>query len=301
MADTSALRAPALIEVTEFDPDMIEATVRLRPVSEAAVESLIASITELGIIKDEIIVRRVRKRGKGGGFRWVLIAGAHRLEACRRMGRKVPAKVYDCTDDWARMMEVDDNLSGAELTALDTAVFLAERKRIYERIYPETKRGIAGAVARWDAADTMSVASFAAATADKLGLSERHVFRLIALGEALEPGDIDRLRTAERPVKMVDLQTISKIGEAEERRSVVAALAEGRETSATRARKAWAAEKRGHPLPPKDPVDEAFLKLQEAFRRAPKRARRRFVEREAEALRQMLEDLDQVADGGAAE
>ncbi|HPT48548.1 MAG TPA: hypothetical protein PLM07_21900, partial [Candidatus Rifleibacterium sp.] len=45
----------------------------------------------------------------------------------------------DVTDDWARLMEVDDNLAGAEMNALDTAVFLAERKKVYEKLHPETK------------------------------------------------------------------------------------------------------------------------------------------------------------------
>lgn len=111
---------------------------RLRPVSEAGVEALKASIAETGVMKDAIHVRRK----KGGVL--VLIAGAHRLEAARQLGwTEIEAKVWvDVTDDWSRLMEIDDNLAGAEMGPLDTAVFLAERKAVYERLHPETKRGL---------------------------------------------------------------------------------------------------------------------------------------------------------------
>jgi ParB family chromosome partitioning protein len=67
----------AVAEVTEKN--------RLRPVADAAVESLMASIRELGVLKDALHVRR-RKDGT-----LVLIAGAHRLEAARRLRMQPPA------------------------------------------------------------------------------------------------------------------------------------------------------------------------------------------------------------------
>ncbi|WP_159966781.1 ParB N-terminal domain-containing protein, partial [Profundibacterium mesophilum] len=107
---------------------------RLRPVSEAGVLSLVASIGELGVMKDPIHVRRVPHRG--GALE--LMAGGHRLEAARRLGwTDIPATVWTCSDDWAHLVEIDDNLGGSELGALDTAVFLAARKRIYEKLHPE--------------------------------------------------------------------------------------------------------------------------------------------------------------------
>jgi len=192
---------------------------RLRPISEAGVESVMASIEELGL-KDEIIVRKVRHQDG----RLVLVAGAHRLEAFRRLGRDVPAKIYDCADDWARMMEVDDNLAGAELGGLDTAVFLAERKRVFEKLHPETKAGVAGGLARQGlASDTMS---FAKATAEKFGVSRRHVERLVSAGMNLKPEEVAQLRAAPKAVALKDLVEIGKIGEAEERAFVVRALSE---------------------------------------------------------------------------
>lgn len=135
---------PTLLKVSRVAVSDVDDSRRLRPVSEAGVESLIASVNELGVMKDPIHVRQI----KGGGL--VLVAGGHRLEAARRMGwEEVEAKVWtNVTDDWSRLMEIDDNLAGAEMNALDTAIFLAERKRVYEKLHPETKGGVAGALAQ---------------------------------------------------------------------------------------------------------------------------------------------------------
>ncbi|SEO34740.1 chromosome partitioning protein, ParB family [Gemmobacter aquatilis] len=257
---------------------------RLRPVSEAGVESLMASIAEIGVMKDAIHVRKK----KDGSLH--LIAGGHRLEAARRLGwDEVEAKVWsDVTDDWARLMEIDDNLAGAEMNALDTAVFLATRKAVYERLHPETKRGVAGALARWDATDTMSVA-FVKSTAEKFGLSERHIRRLAMAGESLGPDHVDALRAAPRPVTLKDLTEIAKIGAVVERYDVVRLLAEGEVKSAAEARRAL---KSGGEAPIKDPVDEAFKALKSAWARAPKAAKRRFLDDHADDLRTLLADLD---------
>ena len=258
---------------------------RLRPVSEAGVAALIASIGELGVIKDAVHVRRK----KDGTFH--LMAGAHRLEAARRLGmERIAVKVWVCSDDWARLIEIDDNLAGAELTPLDTALFLARRKQVYERIHPETLRGVAGARARWS--DASELGSFASTTAEKLGITERQVRKIVAAGERLQPPDVQALRRAPRPVTLRDLTVIAKTDSAPERYHVVEALAEGRAKSAAEAlrsyRKPGAAE-------PKDRVEEDFKALRTAWLRASKAARRRFVETEIEDVEDVLADIREEA------
>lgn len=273
------MSAPRLMQINTVPVAEIDARHRLRPVSEAGVESLIASIRETGVMKDAIHVRQK----KGGAL--VLIAGAHRLEAARRLGwAEIEAKVWaDVTDDWARLMEIDDNLAGAEMGPLDTAVFLATRKAIYERLHPETRRGIAGAAARWDATDTMSVA-FVTATAEKFGLAERSVYRLVAAGSALTPKDVAVLRTAPRQVTLKDLTDIAKCSTVE-RYSVVELLAGGEVKSAGEARRRLAG-----PATPavEDPVEAAMKALKTAWSRAPKEARRRFARDHADELAALI-------------
>jgi ParB family transcriptional regulator, chromosome partitioning protein len=284
------MKTPTLTTIERVTLAEIVVRDRLRPVSEAAVESLVASITELGVMKDAIHIRK-RKDGK-----LVLIAGGHRLEAAKRLGwTDIPAKVWtDVTDDWARLMEVDDNIAGAELNPLDTAVFLAERKAIFERLHPETKQGISGALARWDATDTMSIASFTRATAEKFAMSERHVRRLALVGRNLG-ADAIRLRGAKQQVTLKDLTEISKIGEVSERHAVIEALVEGSAKSAGEARRAFKAREAGVEPVFKDPVEEAYRALIVLWARAPKAAKRRFAAELAVELDGLLSDAEDKA------
>ena len=268
------MKSPTLQMAGPVPVAEIDARNRLRPVSEAGVEALKASILETGVMKDAIHVRKK----KGGAL--VLIAGAHRLEAARQLGwTEIEAKVWtDVTDDWSRLMEIDDNLAGAEMGPLDTAVFLAERKRVYERLHPETRAATGAELVarRWNTADTMSVASFAKVTAEKFGISERHVRRLVEAGQKIGV-DSARLRSAPRPITLKDLIEISKVGQPAERYAIIDALRDGKAKSAAEARRAWAAAERGDEPTVKDPVEEAFIALSKAWARAPMAAKKRFL------------------------
>jgi ParB family chromosome partitioning protein len=257
---------------------------RLRPVTEAGVASLIASIEEIGVMKDAIHLRK-KKDGK-----YYLIAGGHRLEAAKRLEwAEIEAKVWtNVTDDWARIMEIDDNLAGSEMNALDTAVFLATRKVIYERLHPETKQGGDRRSASFQM-DTGSVRSFAAATAEKFGMTDRHVRRMIAAGAALSEEDVARLRAAPKQVALADLQVIGKLPPAR-RTDIVAALSEGRAKSAAKALSSIKREERGDIT--LNASDTALVKLVDQWARAPKSAKVAFVTKSRVELLELLSDLE---------
>lgn len=266
------MKSPTLQMSGPVPVAQIDARTRLRPVSEAGVEALKASITETGVMKDAIHVRRK----KGGVL--VLIAGAHRLEAARQLGwSEIEAKVWtDVTDDWSRLMEIDDNLAGAEMGPLDTAVFLAERKRVYERLHPEAAHGgDRKSVEFKNQMDIMSVRSFAATTAEKFGLSDRHVRRLVEIGTALSRDELRWLRAAKAPIRLADLQALAKLGESRDRAQVCIRLSNGAKSAAD----AWRAHRAeaGGETPLKDPVEAAFIALSKVWARAPMEAKRRFV------------------------
>lgn len=277
------MMAPTLMQQKIARVADIRVGTRLRPVSPAGVESLIASITETGVMKDAVHVRK-----KHDGTLW-LIAGAHRLAAAQRMGwTEVEVKVWtDVTDDWAALMEIDDNLAGAEMNALDTAVFLAERKAVYERLHPEAKADAFRGNQHTGklAADIMS---FATSTAEKFGLTDRHVRRMIAVGGALGADQVAQLRSAPRPVKLTDLIDLAKMDSAD-RTAVVARLAAGAAKSAAEARRLLGRE-RGVQAALPSREDAQYIALLGAWTRASVTARRRFVSEVYPGLAQLLRD-----------
>ncbi|SPH21014.1 Nucleoid occlusion protein [Ascidiaceihabitans donghaensis] len=281
--------APAkLLATTEIDIDAIKVTDRLRPFSEASIESLMHSIEEIGL-QAEIHVRKIRHREN----RLFLIAGGHRIEAFRRLGRhKIACKVWDCTDDWATMAEIDDNLTHTNLVPLDEAVFLCERERVFYKIHPEKKQGIAGANARWNATDNLAVASFVTSTAAQMGQSERNVRRIVSAAKRLTNDHIEALRLAPARVTRSDLQTIAKLTSSADQDIVVKALSEGTAKSAAKAL-SDAKAKPGDAL--KSDADKKFTKLADAFARAPMAAKRRFVEEYGTQLAELMTDASEEA------
>jgi ParB family chromosome partitioning protein len=277
------VKKPTLLQQNRVRVTEIVTRDRLRPLTEAGVESLIASINETGVMQDAIHVRKKRD----GSLH--LIAGGHRLEAARRLGwEEIEAKVWtDVTDDWARLMEVDDNLAGSGMNALDTAVFLATRKAVYERLHPETKAGVAGGLARQGSASELS--SFADVTAEKFNMTSRQVQKIVAAGARLGPDEVAKLRAAPRAVTLKDLIEISKIGQPTERYDVVRHLSEGIARTAAEARRQI---KPADEDPAKDPIDQALKAGLTWWKRAPMAARRRMVTELADDLRELLADLD---------
>ena len=280
------MMAPTLMQQNKARVADILVGDRLRPVSEAGVESLIASVTEIGVMKDPIHVRK-----KKDGQLW-LLAGAHRLEMARRLGwEEVEVKIWtDVTDDWAQLIEIDDNLAGAEMNALDTAVFLAERKRLYEKLHPET-RADAFRGNQHTGKLASDIVSFATSTAEKFGLSKRQIERIVAAGAALDRTAIAQLREAPAPVTLKDLTEIAKISSPAERTAVVLRFASGNAKSAAAARKSLAAEDgRNAAAPEVDPVDVEFKALLNAWSRSRTAARRRFVAQAYHQLAALLRD-----------
>lgn len=182
-----------------------------RRVSSNTVNDLVVSIGEIGVMTNPIIVRKLRRKS---GERLVLIDGAHRLTAATKMGwDEIPARVWaDISDDQARLMECDANFARAELNVLEKGLALVERKGIYENIHPETKAG--GDRRSPDFSnqmDTMSVWSFAKSTAEKLGINEKSVRRLVAAVSSLTASESKQLRRLSQPISLKDLMLLSKV------------------------------------------------------------------------------------------
>lgn len=139
-----------------------------RPVNDEAVKRLAQSIRQVGL-QHPITVRSVR-----GEF--LLVAGRHRLEACKRLNlNSIQAEVTKLDDIDAEMWEISENLHRAELTKLERDeqisrwIVLVEQKRVSAQVdhKPQGGRpegGISAAsrdlgIERKDAARAVQVAS----------------------------------------------------------------------------------------------------------------------------------------------
>lgn len=142
---------------------------RLRKLDPNWRDAITVSFTEIGQQQPILVSRQ--------GEHFKLVAGLHRLKAAEKLGwETLDAIPVDGSKLTLRLHEIDENLLRRELSELDRAAFLLERKTVWEELHPETAKGKAGAAARWMQPTGLS---FASDVAEKLHLSVRSVQRAI--------------------------------------------------------------------------------------------------------------------------
>jgi len=183
----------------------IDTSDRLRSISEDHAQVLAASMREQGGLIHAIEVAPIKGRGR---FKYKLTAGGHRYRAAEILGwTEIKAEVVAVDPTNRRLREIDENLIRRELTALDRARFLAERKRIYEQLNPGARHG---GDRRSDQAANLATWSFAADVAEKTGLSERTVRRACELAAKLSPEVVDRVAFSELADNQAALEALAK-------------------------------------------------------------------------------------------
>lgn len=112
---------------------------RLRALRPEVVRQLMESMAANGLLHPIVV------RPKPGGAGYWLVAGRHRFEAAQKLQWPgIPAKVCSGMDvDHAELAEIDENLIRANLSPVETALHMARRKELYEKLHPTTKAGIA--------------------------------------------------------------------------------------------------------------------------------------------------------------
>jgi ParB family chromosome partitioning protein len=164
-----------------FDIERINVGERLRAVDPDHVAVIADSIRQCGRVLQPVAITQTLSGD------WMLIAGAHRLAAARMVGHtEIPVVIHEELNGLqAKLIEIDENLLRHELNPLDRAVFLAERKRIYEELHPETKHGANGG--RGSKKNEEATLAFSKDAADRTGLSERAVKRSVQIATHLSP------------------------------------------------------------------------------------------------------------------
>jgi len=242
-----------------------------REVNPAKVDALVDSIREVGLLSPIIVRRAMKMRNGVKAEAWEILAGHHRYEACVKLKwDDVPCIVMDTSDLHAELITIDENLCRANLSPAEEAYQTARRKEIYEALHPETRHGVAGAAARWDAADKLS---FASSTAKATGKDVRTVERNAARGEALGE-DLKRVAGTSLD-KRVELDALAHLSP-EEREEIVARAQRGEKVSARQIKPAKLADE---PLNDFEAREKQVEALMRAWNNAGAEAREDFLSR----------------------
>ncbi|MDX0275734.1 hypothetical protein GOC21_17590 [Sinorhizobium meliloti] len=194
--------------------DQIEMGYRLRDVDPEKVVAIKASIEEIGL-RTPISVVGSWKAGDGY-YDVKLVAGAHRLEAMKQLGREYIAAIIRNEDDLdAELWEIDENLCRAELTPADRALFVFRRKEIYLLKHPDTGHGGDRASRQVGELKDSEPKRFTAATAEATGQSERAIQRDAERGEKISEKAL-RLLRGTRHDKGVVLDRLKSLREDEQ-------------------------------------------------------------------------------------
>jgi N6-adenosine-specific RNA methylase IME4 len=154
------------------------------PQARGSVDDLVESIREVGLLHPITVSSDLR-----------LIAGARRLAACRELGwSHLPVVVLDLDKLRMKMAGLDEDLVRKDLSILDRAEMLAQRKGIYESLHPSTRRGVAGGKASGASRRgerTTAPDAFVRDVSRKTNLAPRTIQSMVQLAHAI-PEDVRR-------------------------------------------------------------------------------------------------------------
>lgn len=196
----------------EYRIDLIKVSTNRRPLGD--ISGLKTSIETIGLLNPITI----RNDGR-------LVAGLHRLEACKELGwERIPVTFLDADELHAELAEIDENLLRNELHWTEHDKQVARRKEIYEELFPQT--AIAGRGKNQHMPSEIislgMIPSFTEDTADKTGESRRNVELAVQRANAFDDDDLDVLRTAEIP--KTEATKIARMPE-QERKEYIAHIA----------------------------------------------------------------------------
>ena len=205
-----------------------------RDLVQANVDMLRASIEQVGLIQPirvrpaGVIVRGLGEQG------FQIVAGHHRVAAARALGwTEIDAIVDTAEHLQAELMEIDENLCRAELTASQRAQAIRRRKQIWEALHPAgIQVAQVGSPEIGYGKPPAQEHGFATSTASVSGESKTAINRHLARAEAIGD-DLERVIGTSLD-KGVELDALAKLPEPE-RKDLIARAEAGEEVSARKA------------------------------------------------------------------
>jgi ParB family chromosome partitioning protein len=185
-----------------------------RQLDDEHVKALMMSMTDVGLIEPVVI-------DKDNG----LIAGYHRFKAAHELGwERIDCIVIDLDETSGRIATIDENLVRRILTVAERSELLAERKKLYLVLHPETKAHVSGGKARQGKKKAASVestlAAFSTDTATKTGRGRRAIEREVSIGERLAPDVMEKVKQTDVADNKGELEALAELT-SEEQRAII--------------------------------------------------------------------------------
>lgn len=178
-----------IVTTSNIDLDKITIMKGRRQIDENSVTSLAKSIIEIGLINPITV--------SNNGKEYILISGAHRLAAVKKLGwSKIDARIVTLDNIRAEIAEIDENIVRHNLPELDECDALARRKELYLVLHPETKAVVGKELVekRWDTRVENTPVSFVKDIAAKTNLSESTIKQKVQISNNIAEPVKDTIR-----------------------------------------------------------------------------------------------------------
>lgn len=251
---------------------------RLRTVKPHRVETLAKDMAAQGQLQPIIVTEEANGR-------FTLEKGLQRLEAVKaNKGGEIDARVTKAA--WLnaqqrRLQAIMATLNREDFTRLERAEALAALKTVYEELYPDTRKGVAGGKAIKKS--TNEIFSFVETAAAATGFSRRSIELAVAMANGLSPVAKARLRGTWIENDQCGLIALSRASETLQHIALDLLFAEPAEASSV-CEALLLAEGRK----PADATEKAFRALQDKWKRFPIRQKRSFVTANQEEILRIL-------------
>ncbi|TCS62555.1 ParB/RepB/Spo0J family partition protein [Varunaivibrio sulfuroxidans] len=253
-----------------IDIDSIEVKNRLRPVTLSAVKGLAEDIAQRGLRQP------IEVAAQSGGNKYRLVAGAHRLEACKSAGlTEIAAVVIVGPAAALRRHEILENITRNDLSKLERAQFLAELKRLYQVENPHARHG--GDRTNEQDATVGNLNDWYAEVATRSERAGRTIQREASIGEHLTAAAAAALRGSDFEDNQKELYALSRLP-FEKQDAVAQRLTAPEGAARTVAQAVKIIDGHVDRAAAGDPSEKALNKLKETWSRADAKARRLFVE-----------------------
>ena len=242
---------------------------RLREVEEEQALIIAQSIVEHGLI-NPISVRATPAKT---GFKFTLIAGAHRMRAFEINDEtEIEALVFKADAAEGQLLEITENLFRNELSVIDRAIFVQSYREIWEQKHGKIEAGRPGNRINLIQliSEEATATTFAQHVADRMGISVPAYKRLNQIAQNLN----SNLRAKLRGTPHADNQsTLLKLAKMEPRKQ--ADISVGLQFGSDLETALKAVE---DPKPKPDAQTVLFSRLVDTWRRASAETKAKFVE-----------------------